>query len=668
MKKLVLVIVVVLTTLQLQAQNYKYGKVSIEEVKDNIYEKDTTANGVRLYKNRKTYVDYLQGTGWVFITEVHERIKIINKDGFDYATKKVRLYKANRVKQKISSIKGITYNEVGGKLEKTKLKKSSMFEEDLSKYWTLKTFTMPNVSEGSIIEWQYKIISPYWTIDDLEIQSDMPTVHYTAKVKLPKYFKFKRVVRGSILMSPKETVEMRKMRVKYAGSSVPKGGIIDEGSMGELEVMEYITEYNLNDIPALKPEPYVNNMNNYRGLVAYELSSVQFPGSTNRNYGNTWEDVVRQISKSDDFGKQLNRTKFLRDKAAELKGSSENEKELIARAYHFIKNEMNWDGYYGKYTQKGIQKAFKEKSGNVAEINLMLVGLLRECGITANPVLVSTRKHGVPLFPTLEGFNYVVVGAAMEGGLLLLDATDKELPAGMLPPRALNWEGTLVLDDGQSKKVSLYSKTHSQYNSMMRIQINDDGSVEGQRSANVSNLDAYSFRKAYGNHDQEELEAFILNDNEYDDLSDLEMKNMDDLYKPISQAYKFELDDGVEIVGDEMYFSPLFNLALETNPFVLEERSYPVDFIYPRTRKRIVNITIPEGYEISSLPAPVKMNLPDGLGSFLFNISKTPNGINVMSTFKINSTIIPVSRYQDLKEFYNQRVKKETEKVVLKKI
>lgn len=430
MKKLVLVIVVVLTTLQLQAQNYKYGKVSIEEVKDNIYEKDTTANGVRLYKNRKTYVDYLQGTGWVFITEVHERIKIINKDGFDYATKKVRLYKANRVKQKISSIKGITYNEVGGKLEKTKLKKSSMFEEDLSKYWTLKTFTMPNVSAGSIIEWQYKIISPYWTIDDLEIQSDMPTVHYTAKVKLPKYFKFKRVVRGSILMSPKETVEMRKMRVKYAGSSVPRGGIIDEGSMGELEVMEYITEYNLNDIPALKPEPYVNNMNNYRGLVAYELSSVQFPGSTNRNYGNTWEDVVRQISKSDDFGKQLNRTKFLRDKAAELKGSSENEKELIARAYHFIKNEMNWDGYYGKYTQKGIQKAFKEKSGNVAEINLMLVGLLRECGITANPVLVSTRKHGVPLFPTLEGFNYVVVGAAMEGGLLLLDATDKELQIG----------------------------------------------------------------------------------------------------------------------------------------------------------------------------------------------------------------------------------------------
>lgn len=71
---------------------------------------------------------------------------------------------------------------------------------------------------------------------------------------------------------------------------------------------------------------------------------------------------------------------------------------------------MVWNGDYGKYTDQNISKAFKEGKGNVAEINLLLVALLKETGLQANPVLISTQSNGIPIFPTLEGFNYVIAG------------------------------------------------------------------------------------------------------------------------------------------------------------------------------------------------------------------------------------------------------------------
>ena len=67
-------------------------------------------------------------------------------------------------------------------------------------------------------------------------------------------------------------------------------------------------------------------------------------------------------------------------------------------------------------------------------------------------------------------------------------------------------------------------------------------------------------------------------------------------------------------------------------------------------------------------PEPIKISLPDSMGSFLFNINVVEGGLNVISTFEINTAIIPEFKYAELKEFYNQRVLKETEKVVLTKI
>ncbi|PTM03425.1 MAG: transglutaminase, partial [Bacteroidetes bacterium] len=147
-----------------------------------------------------------------------------------------------------------------------------------------------------------------------------------------------------------------------------------------------------------------------------------------------------------------------------------------------------------------------------------------------------------------------------------------------------------------------------------------------------------------------------------------EVKNDKDLSKSIIESYSFEFDQGVDMVGNEIYFSPLFFHKLTENPFKLNERNFPVNFGYASSEKKMINIKIPEGYQVTSTPEPIKLSLPDNMGSFLFNINAVEGGLNVISTFEINTAVIPEFKYAELKEFYNQRVLKETEKVVLTKM
>jgi len=666
MKKIFLTILTLTFINFVNAQDYKFGKVSKEEILNNVYEKDTSAGAVILYKYRDTYFNHDHPDGWIIVTEIHERVKILNKDGLDHATKKVALYRSNSTKERISSIKGLTYNIEGGKVKTEKLRNNAIFSEEKSDNWVEESFTMPDVKVGSVVEWTYKITSPFWKIDDLVIQEDIPTKHYLAKIELLSYFNFQRIAKGGFSVSPKEYKEPRNLSISYEETS--SGGRTQETKTSTISTTELVTEYELRDIPALKEEPYVDNINNYRYLITYELMSTQFPNSGLKQYSTTWEKVVETISKSDDFGKQLSGTRFLKDDAEQIMVNSSGESEIMLNAFNHIKNKMSWNEKYGKYTRNGIQKAYKDNTGDVSEINLMLVALLKECGLKANPVLTSSRQHGIPYFPTLEGFNYVIACVEIGGKDILLDATDKLSYPDVLPERVLNWEGTLVLDDGRFRKINLYPEKASQHNTIMSVTINDDGSIEGKQTSSYSDLAAMAYRKKANDYSKDEYIEAIINDYAFDDLIDFESENTKDLSKPIMESYSFEYEDGVDMVGNEIYFSPLFFYKLAENPFKLENRTYPVNFSYPSSRKKIINIKIPEGYQVTSTPEPVRMSLPDQMGSFLFNISVVEGGLNVMSTFDINSAIIPAHKYAELKEFYNQRVLKETEKVVLTKM
>ena len=650
------------------AQNYDFGNVSKEELNEKYNPLDSSANATYLYKYRRTYYNYTQNQGFQLITDVHERIKIYNQEGFDYATKSILLYRDNSAREKVNNLKAYTYNLIDNKIENVKLKKDGVFDTEKSSYYNETKFTMPNVKEGSVIEYQYKLVSPFYTnVDEFKFQHDIPIKKLTAKFEVPEYFNFKVSSKGFLQVIPK-TISKRDKIIFNDKERVYNGRTVStKFSSSNLDFTKNISTYDMDNIPSLKDEPYVNNIDNYRASVKYEISYVKFPNSPIDYYSTTWEDVVKTIYKNPNFGEELNKTGYYENDIDALVSGEQDPLKKIVLIFNFVKSKVKWNEYYGKYTDEGVRKAYKDQVGNVAEINLMLTSMLRYVGLNANPVLVSTRKNGIPLFPTREGYNYVVSCVEMPEGTILLDATSKYSSPNVLPYRALNWDGRIITKDGNSTLINLYPKANSKNTITLMAKLGKEGDIDGNYRVIKTNHNALSYRGQYNDIDED---AFLEKlENKYGGLEITEFKvtNAKDLSKPVTETYKFVKESQADIIGNKIYFSPLFFLATKENPFKLEKREFPVDFGYPSESVYRVIINLPEGYKVESIPETTAFALPNNLGSFKYDINQNGTTISLYISTEINQAIISSMYYNALKEYFKLLIEKENEQIVLTK-
>ena len=652
MRKIAIVLLLV-SQVSLFAQDYKFGKVSKEELQETFYPLDSTADAAYLYRNRRTYYQYVEQEGdFQVVTEVHERIKIYTKEGFNMATKSIVYYNPDHGKeQSVSSIKGYTYSLINGKIEKEKLNKNSVFKERKNRYYSIKKITMPNIKEGVVIEVRYKLISPYSSsINDLHFQYGIPVKKLDYQVEIPEYYIFNKRSTGHYV-------------VEIEQSSKP----------GYIENINYtinIFKFTGANIPALKDdEPFVANIKNYRGAMKFELSQTDFIalGGIFEKHTSSWSNVSQQIFKTSSFGEELNKSSYYKEDLEKILAVAKTDSDKIGTIFQFVKAKVKWNGYRGKYTDNGVRKAFKERAGNVADINLILTAMLRSAGLNANPVLISTRGNGIPIFPTLNGFNYVISLVTMpDDSYVLLDATEEYSVPNMLPVRVLNWQGRVVTKDGGSFWVQLPSSKHTLEENTIKVKISDDFIAEGVVRTKFDNLKALNFRNK-NNHLKEENLITQFEEDHNLEVENFKITNQESLDKPVIRNIKFTSEDLVEEINGKIYIEPLLFLTAHKNPFKLEDRKFPVDFATPWKEKNTVFIELPKGYKVATLPASFAIGLPDNMGVFRYKVAQAGNTIKTTAILQFNSAIIGAENYQTLKLFYGDLVKKQSEKIVLVK-
>lgn len=669
MRKRIIFLWMCLCTSVIFGQNYKFGKVSKEELEEKVTELDSTANASYLLKNKKVYFEYDGSLGWSLITDVHERIKIYSKDGVDYAEKVIRLYNNSSKSEKVSSLKAYTYNLEGSKIVKTKLSKKQVFKEKVTDNWEMQKFTMPNLKEGSVVEWSYKIRSPFYSnIDEAYLQHGVPIKKLQYTVKIPEYFVFKMNYKGYLQMYFKNSFKNRTISYSYRtnGDPTQAGGVTTRYNE-KVDLRENIYSIDEDNVPGLPDdEPFVANIYNYRRGAKFELTMTKFPNSMPKYYTTTWADVGKRIYKTSVFGAELKKTNYFKDDLAAILVNANTPSKKIMNIFNHVKKKVKWNKVYGKYVSKGVKKAYKEGVGNVADINLMLTSMLREAGLDANPVLVSTKDNGIPLFPTLEGFNYVIASVNIQGKNILLDATDRYSLPNILPLRAINWKGRIVKDNLSSDWVELMPTKFSETTNFMSVVLDNELSIKGMLRTTLKNHEAISFRKTKGSKKEEDL---INNfEEKYNiEVDNYKVNNKEQLYKPITRVVKFTGEEIAENIGDKVYISPLLFLKSTNNPFKIKERKFPVDFRIPMKHKSSVSIKIPEGYKVETMPESSAVALGNNAAVYGFKLMSNGNKITVISQFQINSPVITSNYYQELKELFNQMIKKQSEKIVLVK-
>jgi len=627
-----------------QIKEITFGEIPEEDLVMTEYAEDQSADAVILENHAR--VSMRSGEKILVITDRHIRIKIINTDGLDYANVEIPFGRD----EKVRGIKAASYNMEDGKRVTGAVDKKSVYYEESSRYRNTVRFSVPNVRVGSVIEYKYTLESPdIFTLYTLEFQHEIPVRRCGFRVEFPGYFEYKLVPGG----------DLTKVKFNRSESFV---------TFGRSSVNGYVGHWQAYNMPAYREEPFSTGSEDYYARIGFELSKIEIPGYYFEEVSPTYPKLSKKLLDRTDFGFYLKTDNSVRKKVGELKAEGGSETDLLRRIYTFVSEYMMWNGYEDYTSSAAMKKIYSDARGNAADINLMLVSMLRLAGIQADPLILSTRDHGLlnTYFALIQKFNYVVAYVIADGERYIVDATDPLRPFNMLPFRCLNGQGWIVNSNAGSW-VDLRSNEQNSEIMQFALELSEKGSLKGTARNTYESYDAWSVRKICKLEGEEAYTDMMRSVNNSWRIESLELDNLGELEKPVLESISLTVPDAAETGEGIMYLNPVVCDRDGSNEFYYDERLSPVDIGCPSFKKYSCEITIPEGWIVAELPRSVNLNMAGGGGQFKYSIRTEGRKIILDTETNLTAVTFPPERYSDLRNFRSNIIRKQAEVIILKK-
>jgi transglutaminase-like putative cysteine protease len=651
MIKLFNTILLILVISAVHAQNFEYRKHNPDNFLNDKPSIDSTANAEVIQEFGTGRIQQDDNTGALYLDYTyHVKIKIFNKEGFSQGNVVVPLNVYNNIADQIRDIQATTYNHDSGIIIKSELDLKQVFTENKTRYQRLVKFTMPNLKPGSVIEYAYKIRrQSIFNFSDWEFQSDIPKVHSEFVALIPGNYNFNVSLKGmQKLTSQNGVVEKECLRI--AGTPI------------DCSKMTYI----MKNIPAFQEEAYMTAASNFKSAINFELSDVQYLRGGKTNITKNWKDVDYELTTDAKFGGQMKRKDLFIAKMPEILKNASDSLSKAKAVFDYIKAQIKWNNYGGKYAEKDVKKALETHSGNIGDINLGLISALAAAGFDAEAVILSTRQNGIVnnLYPVISEFDYVVGKVKISGVDYLLDASEPLLPFGLLPLRCMNGKGRVIAFKKPSYWYDLKAsqKESAKYNLIATL--GTDGKIKGNLYIYSNGYTAYYKRQQIEEAGSEE--NFVQR---FDDripnlsINKHEITNIDSLDNALVEKYDVELNyyDGSDY--NKLFFNPNFLNQINTNPFNLNERNYPVDMGAASEIRVSMMITLPKNFELGD----ISMGLPENGGRYQTFTKAEDNTLSFSSLFQLNKPVYAPEEYLSLKEFYSKIIQQQKIDLVLQK-
>jgi len=614
----------------------KFNDADLSKQKSTL---DENAPAEILYKSQHFMIDASTGN---LHKKAFYRVKIYDKDkAEDWLNLEIPLYKNGSSEEKLNKIKAFTYNLENGVVVPIKVEKSSKYKSKESKYLTINKFAFPNVKNGSVIEYQYEVISPFlFAIPEVLIEGDTPSMYTEYVLDNPLNISY---------------------NINYTGSLAPKYRIVEDRNLYGTQYRTY--RFGYENLKGFKAEKFVKNDRNYRTKLSAELNSTNF--SQLKLYSSSWEQIKDRLYENEDFGGELKRSKLAKENMPAGISNLKNDTEKADAIFNYVKNTFTWNNDRGIYTEDGIKKLLETKTGNAAEINLFLVMMLREAGIKADPVLISTVNNGLINLtsPNVSNMNFVIVATETKDGLHIYDATAKQSSMDQLPPRDWNNFGILLTKD-KVKQIQMVNAKPSFTYLTANAKINEDGSISGTYSDKDTGTYAMFAKESYDDNSDKYKKQY--KENFAIDFTGIDSKVLES--GDFESTMKFSSDNLIDRVGKKMIINPMLFLNKNSNEFdQTEERKYTIDFISPYTRVKKVVLEIPEGYTIEELPKSKKIVTEDKEIAYSYVIEQKGNTLEIISTTTVGSADYPKEYYPAFKQIWGVASKSENQVISLVK-
>lgn len=641
----------------------KFGSVSPEDFAPRVYAVDSGAHAVVIADIGSSRIEG-NTKGWFSLIFKHyKRIHILNKNGYDIANVEIPLYSEGDFEEQLEKLRAVTYNLENGKVVETKLDvKSQVFKDRINKNRVIRKFTFPNVKEGSIIEFEYIINSDYLrNLQPWEFQGTYPRLWSEYNLSVPEFLYYVFLSQGD---KTYDINEPRKDRIESYR-------ITDGQSIGPTDRFQFnanVSDYRWvkKNVKPLKEESFTSTLNNHVSKLEFQLTEYRQPLGYKKIMG-TWETVAEDLLKAEYFGAQLSKDNgWLKETVRPVTDNATTQMEKAQKIYAYVRDQYTCTSQQGLTLDQNLRNVVKNKSGTVAEINLLLTAMLRYAGIAADPVILSTRNHGYtyPIYPLLSQYNYVITRIALDKQYFL-DASDPGLGFGRLPEKCYNGHARVINEKAEQIELNSDELTENKFTSFFII--NDE---KGKLIGSVQQTPGYYESVHLRNRIREKGSEDILRDVRKGIGSDISVSNfrIDSITQPehpVKINYDIDFNHEAE---DILYINPTFGEGYRENPFKSAERAYPVEMPFGIDEVFTMQMAVPNGYVVDELPKSliVKLN-EEGDGAFEYRISQSGSDISFRFRLRISRTFFLPEEYEMLREFFNLVVKKQAEQIVFKK-
>jgi hypothetical protein len=601
---------------------------------------------------------------------VYMRIKILTEAGRRYADVEIPY---SRRSFRIDGVSGRTVHPDGsivtfdGKVfDKMVVKERRGRGEQIRVH--VKSFTLPDVQVGSILDFRYSIryddhvfYPPEWIVQNELFQksASFKFIPYTGDLIMAH----ERVGRGTAWTSylPNASAKPEWHRLLTSAHATSR------------TATEYI-DLSLSDVPPLVEEPFMPpaSMLRYR---------VQFYYTIDRTAEAFWKEEGKFWSK--DVDKFLNRKAGIEEAVSKAVQPNDTPEQKVRKIYAFVtglenqtyrpKREQQEEKVIGLKANQGVEDVLRQRSGDHDDLNRLLVAMVRAAGIPAFMMWVPSRDETFfqPDLMSTHQLDAEIAMVQLGDKDVFLDPGTKFCPYGLLDWR---YSGSKGLRQSASKGTEIAESplpdyTQAQILRLARVQLSDDGKVEGTIKIGFYGLEAMKRRQQAYISDaegrkkmlEEEIRSWLPGN------SDVELvgaPNWDDTEPHL--ATEFKISSPLALGAGKRWLIPIHIFQVNDKPvFSTSTRVNPIYFWYLTRQIDEVHITLPASLEVESLPNNDSIKLDYAIYATTQK-QESANSIVARRDLVMGGLAFPTTMYKELRDFYDKVKVGDDQQVILK--
>jgi len=573
------------------------------------------------------------------------RIKILTEEGRKYADVDIPFdkeqFRLGGIKARTIQPDGTTTDFNGKIYEKMVVKAKGL------KYLA-KTFTLPDVRAGTIIDYSYTVetINGYLYDSRWILSADLFT-------KKAKFSLVPNADYGLMWSWP---------------NGLPQGAKppTNEGKIVRLE-----TE----DVPAFQVEDYMPPEN----ALKFRIDFTYTYGDPETDETKFWKKLGKEWNGS--FEKFVDKKKAMEQAVSQIVSAGDSPEAKLQKIYARVLQLRNTSFDREKTAQEekreklkdinNVEDVLKYGYGSARAINWLFIALARAAGVDAHCVYVSSRSNYFFSRKSLnpDQLNADVVLVKLQGKDLYLDPASKFAPFGVVPWYETDVDGMLLDKDGGTwVHTSGLDSSFAKIERKADLTLADDGTLEGTLVLTLGGMEALAYRSDAWDDDDASRKS-MLEDAVKEAIPatiEVELTNKPDWNSAsptLVAEFHLKVPGWAAGAGRRVLLPVGLFCSSEKHVFEHANRTYAVYFHHPYQKIDDINVALPLGWSVGSVPQFDNQEAP-AVG-YVAKVEDKKGSLHISRKVRVDAVYVPKDKYPVLREFYEMVRSGDDQQVVL---